>query len=284
MKSWLLLAGMLTGLSAQAADVVIPVSEKLQAVGNYVKGEASKPAILIVHGFLTNNKFHTITAMEDVLQMEGYTTLSPNLTLNINRRTNAISCTSIHTHTLEQDIAELKKWVEWLTAQGHEKVILLGHSSGSQQILELLAREPLAHVKAAVLTSTFHLNGKDLGTSDKDLQQAQNDLAKGYKQPRPYSFLFCLNNYNATAQSFHSYQIITRKRVLDTLKGLNIPSITIMGADDERYLKVGYHWLDELKETGTQLHKVEGANHFFSNNAENKLQDMLVKTIGNLAP
>ena len=45
-----------------------------------------------------------------------------------------------------------------------------------------------------------------------------------------------------------------------------------MAGNDERYSKVGRNWLDELKATGTKLTIIEEANHFFSNDAEPKLQ------------
>lgn len=267
-------------LITHASDVQLPLANsKLTAVANYVKGDTNKPAILILHGFLTNNKFHTIAAMEDILQMEGYATLSPNLTLGINRRRDALSCTSIHTHTLQQDMAEIDQWINWLTQQGYKKVILLGHSSGSQELLEYLSHYPAPAVSAAIFTSSFYLNGKELGTKESELLQATKDLETGYKQPRSYSFLFCQNNYNATAESFHSYQLITRERLLQTLKSLKIPHYTIMGGGDERYHKVGLNWLTDLAATGTQLHIVDAANHFFSSDSEPKLQDVLAQIL-----
>jgi dienelactone hydrolase len=267
-------------LTPQAQDVSISLNQhKLTANANYTKGDTSKPAVLILHGFLTNNKFHTITAMEDILQMEGYTTLSPILTLGINNRRDPLTCSSIHTHTLQQDMSEIDQWVNWLTQQGHRQVILLGHSSGSQQLLEYLVNYPASPVVSSIFTSSFYLYGKELGSKESEIQQAKNDLETGYTQPRKYNFLFCNNNYNATAESFLSYQTITRQRILSTLKQLKIPHYTIMGGDDERYGKVGRSWLDEQQAAGTELHVVEQANHFFSSDSEPKLQEALIKIL-----
>jgi dienelactone hydrolase len=263
-----------------AQDVSISLNDKkLTANANYVKGDSKKPVVLILHGFLTNNKFHTILSMEDALQMEGYSTLSPILTLGINNRRDALTCSSIHTHTLQQEMAEIDQWVNWLNQQGHQKVVLLGHSSGSQQLLEYLANYPAPHVSAAIFTSSFYLNGKELGTKESELQQAKSDLETNNKQPRKYSFLFCNKNYNATAESFLSYQGITRQRLLSTLKQLKIPSYTIMGGNDERYIKVGRNWLDDLRATGTHLSVIEQSNHFFSSESEPLLQEALVDAL-----
>lgn len=277
---WFILVLFGIGQAALAQDVTMPLdNSKLSATANYNKGNMSKPAVLILHGFLTNNKFHTIIAMEDVLQMEGYTTLSPILTLGINNRRDALTCGSIHTHTLQQEMAEIDQWIRWLAQQGHQKVILLGHSSGSQQLLEYLANYPATAVTSAIFTSSFYLNGKELGTKESELQQAKSDLDTHYKQPRKYSFLFCNNNYNATAESFLSYQGITRQRLLSTLKQLKIPTHTIMGGSDERYSKVGRNWLDDLRASGTKLYVVDNADHFFSSDSEPLLQDVLIQIV-----
>lgn len=263
--------------TTQAQDVTLNLSNsKLKANANYIKGDTNKPAVLILHGFLTNNKFHTISAMEDILQMESYTSLSPTLTLGINNRRDPLSCNSIHTHTLQQDMAEIDQWVTWLTQQGHKEIILLGHSSGSQQLLEYLSTYPATPVISSIFTSYFYLYGKEVGTKESEMQQAKIDLETGYTQPRKYNFLFCNNNYNAIANSFLSYQGITRQRLLNQLTQLKIPHFTIMAGNDERYSKVGRNWLDELKATGTKLTIIEEANHFFSNDAEPKLQEALV--------
>jgi len=145
----------------------------LKAVAEYSKGDVKKPAVLILHGFLTNNQFHTITAISDTLQLEGYTTLAPNLTLGINLRRNPLSCSSIHTHTLGQDLQEIDQWVQWLTQQGHDRIILLGHSSGSQQLVEYLVSYPHPNIKQVILNSTFYLNGQEIGTRARDIEQAQ---------------------------------------------------------------------------------------------------------------
>jgi len=79
-----------------------------QAQADYLAGDANKPAVLILHGFLTTNKFHTVVAMAKGLNDEGYSVLSPTLSLGINNRKSSIKCNSIHTHTLEQDLIEVK--------------------------------------------------------------------------------------------------------------------------------------------------------------------------------
>ncbi|BCN93839.1 hypothetical protein THMIRHAM_16240 [Thiomicrorhabdus immobilis] len=255
----------------------------IEAEANYEKGDENKPVVLIIHGFLTTNNFHTVTAMTKGIRDEGYSILAPTLTLDISKRKGSLKCNSIHTHTLEKDIIEIKSWIDWLKAQGHKNIVIVGHSSGSQEILEYLNQYQDPAVTAAVFTSLFYLKGKELGTLDNEIVFANDLIAKKEDRPHKYSFLFCKNNYLATPNSFISYMKLDRQYVLNSLKNLKIPNFTIMGSADKRYLTVGENWLTELEETGTDLFIVKGANHFFSSEHEFDLQDHIIDILKQLS-
>jgi esterase/lipase len=254
-------------------------SLSLTAEANYVAGEQNKPAVLILHGFLTTNQFHTITSIANFLQSEGFSTLAPTLTLNISQRRNLLKCNSLHTHTLERDIVEIEYWVQWLHTQGHDNIILIGHSNGSLGILEYIANQPNTAVSNAIFTSLFYLNGPELGILPNEIESARMLLKNRINKPSNYHFLFCNNQYYATPQSFLSYLKMDRAYTLSMLKHTKIPSYTIMGGADKRFKKVGREWLNELESTPTNLIIIEGANHFFSNEYEFDLQDTLLKTL-----
>lgn len=258
-------------------------SINIEAEADYVSADIEKPAIVIIHGFLTTNKFHTVTAMAKGLQDEGFSTLTPTLTLDINKRKSSIKCNSVHTHTLEKDILEIKEWVEWLEKKGHKKIIVVGHSSGSQELLEYLNNYPSSTITGAVFTSLFYLRGKELGTLENEVIFAKDLISKKENRPTKYSFLFCKNNYFATPESYLSYLKLDRSYILSLLKDLTVPSYTLMGSADKRYLSVGENWLTDLKNSGTNLITVDGANHFFSSEHEFDLQDHLVEIIKQLS-
>lgn len=263
------------------AEVVIaPVANKLQAQAEYYKGN-NGVAVLINHGFLTTNKFGTIQSMINVLKEQDYSILAPNLTLGINLREQSLKCNSLHTHTLEQDIEEISQWVNWLSQKGYQKIVLLGHSSGSQELLISQITHPNPEVKLAIFTSLFFLNGKEIGTDSDQLTLAQNLLDNQQNTPRKFSFLFCHHNYFATPESFLSYHKLTRSQNLAYLNALKIPSYTIMGGKDKRYQNVGLSWLDELKATQTNLIVIKGANHFFTSEHEFDLQDHIIEILNN---
>lgn len=272
-------------LNPAFADTVTHKIEALNltAQADYVEGDPDKPAILIVHGFLTTNKFHTIVSIVQSFKDEGYTVLAPTLTLGINARKQSVKCNSIHTHTLENDVSEIEAWIKWLESQGKKEIVVIGHSSGSQELLAMLNKGPQPSVKKAIFTSLFYLNGSELGTIQAELDYAQKALEENNLRPHKYSFLFCRNDYYATPESFLSYHRLTRQYVLNELKNLTIPHYTIMGKADKRYQSVGTNWLDELEETGTNLTIVEGANHFFSSEHEFDLQDILLRTVNKMS-
>jgi len=251
----------------------------IQSEAEFLEGEKDKPAILILHGFLTTNKFHTVVSMAKALHEEGYSVISPTLSLNINHRKTSVKCNSIHTHTLENDVLEVKDWIDWLTENGYKKVILLGHSSGSLELLEYLNTHQDERIQLAIFTSIFYLNGKELGTVEEEVTYAKSLLNSPQKRPHKYNFLFCKNNYFASPESYLSYLKLERNYVLESIKNLKIPTHSIMGSADKRYQSVGENWLTELESTGTNLITIEGANHFFSSEHEFDLQDHLVSII-----
>lgn len=274
------LGGLFTNavLAETVTHKIVPLN--LTAEADFVKGDADKPAVIIIHGFLTTNQFHTVRSMSQAFEDAGYSVLTPTLTLGINLRKQSVKCNSIHTHTLENDIIEVVEWIKWLeTEQGKKEVVVVGHSSGSQELLAMLNKNQQPNVKLAIFTSLFYLSGPELGTDPQELDYAKQALAAKQNRPHKYSFLFCKKNFYATPQSFLSYQKLTRQHVIDELKSLTIPSYTLMGGADKRYQSVGENWLEELKQAGTNLVVVDGANHFFSSEHEFDLQEHLVNII-----
>ncbi|GKT11696.1 MAG: hypothetical protein ISEC1_P0665 [Thiomicrorhabdus sp.] len=271
----------LTAFGSVKAEIVSQIIQpsKIKAVADYVVGDPNKPAILILHGFLTTNQFHTITAISNILQEEEFSTLAPNLTLRIPQRRDSIKCNSIHTNTLEDDVIEVKDWVNWLKAQGHKKIILLGHSSGSSSLLQYLHENEDSAIILAIFTSLFYLNGAELGIQNSDIAAAKLAVAAQDNYPRNYSFNFCQKNYYATPNSFLSYLKMDRQYTLDTLNSLKIPNYTIMAGEDKRYNRVGLEWLKELRATSTKLVIINGTNHFFSGEYELDFQDSLINVI-----
>jgi len=81
-------------------------SVNIEAEADYVVGDIEKPAVVIIHGFLTTNRFHTVEAMAKALQDEGFSTLTPTLTLDISM-TQALAGDDVKTHNIIKTTAEM---------------------------------------------------------------------------------------------------------------------------------------------------------------------------------
>lgn len=266
-----------------AQDVSLQASaQHVASKARYIDNGKDAPAILILHGFSATHNYPTVQSLQDFLSLSGYTTLAPTLSLNIPLRTQPVNCNSLHTHTLDMDKAEVQAWIQWLENQGHKKIILVGHSSGSQTLLEAMMDQAHDSVQALILTSLFYLSGEEIGNKKADQQRAEQMLAAGKNSPTKFNFLFCQNDYLATPESYLSYLTITRERVISTLNQVTLPTYVIMGSKDTRYKQVGHHWLDELAATQSQLIMIEGANHFFTGHHEGQLHDQIIDIIQQL--
>ncbi len=236
-----------------AETVTLQVNEKITAEAEFYSGNPKKPAVLLLHGFITTNQFPTVLTVANAIADNDITVLTPNLTLGINKREQSVKCQSVHTHTLEEDIQEVKMWHDWLLEKGYKDTIFIGHSTGSSELVSTVNAPQFEGIKLTIFSSLFYLSGADLGTQKSDLIKAQKRLESGDTSPTSYSFLFCHNNYNATAKSFLSYQIVTRQFIMNHLNQTQKPTYVIMGGQDKRYKKVGKSWLTEIDRSPANL-------------------------------
>ena len=146
----------------RAATISQVLPNGRSGLADYRPGEAGRPAVLVVHGFLQTFNFSTIAALVNDLADQGYTVLAPTLTLGIDGRSASLACDAIHTHTEVGEAEEVAAWVAWLRARGYADIALIGHSSGALTVLDYAAHADTAvrKVIAASLTSL------DLGWGD----------------------------------------------------------------------------------------------------------------------
>ena len=156
------------------------------ASAEYLVGERNKPAVLLLHGFLQTREFPTVATLARGLHDAGYTVLSPTLSLNIPNRKQSLACEAVHRHSLDDDVAEIGRWVNWLKSRGHRAIVLLGHSFGSLQLLAYLSAKPDAAVKGYIGTSLIEAQ---IGTTpphpDRPTEKSHPRQAARTGQPVP---------------------------------------------------------------------------------------------------
>jgi pimeloyl-ACP methyl ester carboxylesterase len=273
MRAYLLcLLTMVFPAAAHAELVQQLMRPGIPASAEYLVGERSKPAVLVLHGFLQTRGFYTVATLARGLRDAGYTVLSPTLSLNIPDRKQSLACEAVHKHSLDDDVAEIGRWVGWLKSRGHPSIVLLGHSFGSMQLLAYLSARPDAAVKAYIGASLIEAQ---IGTTDRSTLIAQLEKRVLNKQRalvrQPLSFC---NRYISTPEGLLSYVRWDQARVLAALKQAPVGVQLIMGDSDEM---MGRGWLKALQHVQTPMVVVKEANHFMSGEHEFDLLDNALK-------
>lgn len=132
-------AALLLGWTAQAAEPAT-VTQKigpLTALADWVAAddaEADAPVILLLHGTLADKDQELIDTLQELLAERGISSLAPSLTLGIDRREGPYDCTVPFRHSHEEAVGELAAWAAWLRAEGHQRIMVAGHSRGGNQV------------------------------------------------------------------------------------------------------------------------------------------------------
>ena len=246
----------------------------LYAVADYRPGKPDKPAVLVLHGFLTTHNFNTVLGITDLLALNNYPVLAPTLSLNINARQGGLACDAIHTHTMEQDLEEIGFWINWLTQHGHKQIVLIGHSSGSLELLAYLHQSRPGMITKLIATSLVYADGfNDPALVEQQIANARRQQQQGNGSLRSYTLSYCKENFLAPPDVYLSYTAWTRERVINALRQSPIPVTVIMGGKDERFQQ---SWIEDLKNVGSELIVIPGASHFFDAHHEFDLHDVIL--------
>lgn len=263
----------LPAAQSRAERLHLQLATGLPVNAEYLQGDKTKPAMLVLHGFLQTFEFMSTRNIVNGLAAQGYSVLAPNISLGVPNRQQSVQCTAIHSHTLESDLQEIGFWIDWLKQSGHPSVILVGHSWGSQHGLAYLDAHPDPAVKAMIAISLVRTHQTSAQNSAQ-IAQAQQRIAAHDKGLHAYALSYC-KQYMATAQGYLSYALWDDSKVMDILSKLQknkIPVYAVIGDADKR---IDAAWLQTLQQRVRMLAVVEGANHFFSHVHEFDLNDRL---------
>lgn len=250
---------------ADAVEAKLPTG--IVATADFRAGQPSRPAVLLLHGFLQTRHALPMSSLANTLADQGYTVLIPTLTLGVNRRTKSLACEAVHSHTMDGDVAEIGYWVNWLTDKGYSNIVLVGHSVGSTQILRYVAQKPDPAVRKAVLTSLVPFHGKQ--------QEMQNALALT-KRPASehalgrFTLTYCHDSYVAPPASYLSYVSNDSRKTLALLGKIKVPVELILGSADK---SLAMDWPEKIQNRGLPVTVIDKASHFFDDAQEFDLAD-----------
>jgi pimeloyl-ACP methyl ester carboxylesterase len=264
----LLILSFSTAARSSVEEATLP--NGLIVSAEYRQGNNDKPAILLLHGLLSTRNFLTVSSLTSALADDGYTVLAPNLSLGVSRRKVSLACEAIHTHTMQDDLAEIDFWVKWLVKHGHHYIVLVGHSYGSLHGLLYTLKYKNSAVKKLIATSLVdveHVVGEQL--SQSQIKMARDMVARNDNSLKAFQLSYC-KKYVAPPKAFLSYAIWSKQRILDAISKTKVPVAVILGSADTR---MGNGWPNMLKNSGVKVQIIKGANHFFHNEQEFDLLD-----------
>ncbi len=268
LSAFAVLSGLsIPSLPAFADTIEAKLPKGIIVTAGFHMGRPSQPAILLLHGFLQTHHSQPMISLASNLASKGYTTLNPTISLGINKRSQSMPCEAVHTHTAEEDIAEISYWVNWLIKKGHKNIVLAGFSStGNFEILSYTAQSVHPAIKNVILVSP-----NPIFSVQADLQKTRLALKsnknKDANRPELYSLGYCLNNFAATTNSYLSYAVYDENKVLELIEKTTSPTEIIIGTADTILPK---NWAARIKALNSPAHVniVENANHFFDGISE----------------
>ncbi len=257
--------------TALAAPVELTLWNHRVARAEFRPGDVSKPAVILLHGFLQTHEFPTIHNLTNHLASEGYTVLAPTLSLGVTHRNQGMACEALHTHTMRDDIREIQTWVAWLKKKNNNGLVLIGHSFGSVQLLAYLAGKPDPQVRKYIGISILEGQLKlDEAARNKAIRGMREMVKAKQKKMLLYAFSYC-ERYRSSPEGLLSYVEWTPEKILASIKHASVPIVFIMGTQDDR---LGPQWIEQLKSSSAKTHLIEGASHFMDGEYEFDLLDL----------
>ena len=263
-----------SGSYAEIIELNSPDDKTIQA--EFFQGEPGYKAVLLLHGFLQTNQFHTVKRLAEALHDSGYTVLTPTLSLGLDKRIQSLPCEAIHTHNFENDRAEIDVWVDWLTEKTGKNVTLVGHSAGSLTLLEYMRISQAEKVDLGILISMAYLSDSENNSMEKQSEaKARQAIASGDSGISNYHLAFC-QTYPTTAKNFMSYHEWNPKKLLTLTSQFSDKVNVIIGTEDVRLKQIGR---DRLEREIIPVTYIPGANHFFDQAHEFDLSEAVEKLL-----
>jgi len=296
MKRILILISLLPFLvlgRAAVAEEVKTSSGDLTLNANLEKTQSwpGGPVVLLTHGTLAHRGMEIISGLQAMLSEREISSLAINLSLGIDDRPAAMyDCPTPHTHKHTDAVEEIGAWVGWLKEQGAERVLLLGHSRGGNQVARYAAGQPDSLVKDVILLAPQTWEAPQAAEGYlkryKTPLQAQvakaNELVssgKGSELMGPMGFIYCEDTM-ASATSVLSYYAPDRD--MDTpqlLSRIDVPVMVIAGSEDKVVTALIRKTEPLADGEKIELTVIDGADHFFRDLYAEEVADLLEERV-----
>ncbi|MGI9407070.1 MAG: alpha/beta hydrolase [Hyphomicrobiaceae bacterium] len=204
------------------------------------------PLVLMVHGTFAHKDMELMKALQTALQERGVHSLAVTLSYGQDRRKGPRDCKLPITDTYADAREEISAWIKWLSEQGFQNTVLLGHSRGGARVAEFLSLNGKSNrIKGAVLLAPAtekpgrfareyrgSFSGGELTAFKSRLAAAGDD--EMFDLP---GFLYC-PKARASAGAIRAYY--GDKQVRDTptlLKGIHQTDVLVIAAGADAVIK-----------------------------------------------
>lgn len=229
--------------------------------------------VLLLHGTLTHKGRSTYSILQDNLAAQGVSSLSINLSLGIDDRQGEYDCNVPHTHKHTDALDEIAVWLDWLKKQGANKVTLMGHSRGGNQIAWFAAERDRPQIDKVVLiapATSEQQSPKDYQKKyDKPLSAVLNkaqklvDKGQADQMMKNVDFIYC-EKAQVTAGAFVDYY--TAKPQFDTpylIKAPAKPTLVVVASEDQAVPELPARLAPLEGTPNLTIQTIDGADHFF---------------------
>ena len=277
---------MMCGFSPLAfAEKVEIRSDKLSLSADWEPVTAKvNEAVLLLHGTMAHKDMEIIQTLQNSLAENDISSLAISLSLNIDQRSGMLSCDVLQTHRHANALNELSQWIQWLTEKGIDKIWLLGHSRGGNQVTSYVLVNP-GKIAGMVLIAPPSVDSQSVAENyqrryqqplESILTLAQMQAANGSGQAlEKIGFLHC-TEASVSPQSFLSYYRDANLNTAELLKNIDLPTLVVSGTDDRVSPNIGAA-AARLNKSNISLLEVEGADHFFRDLYADDIVDAIIE-------
>ncbi|MFP4616439.1 MAG: alpha/beta hydrolase [Thiohalospira sp.] len=230
--------------------------------------------LLIVHGTRGHFGMDLIQNLQTGLAKRGIASLAVNLSLGVDDRHGKRECEPGHDYTNAEALAEIGAWIDWTQEQGVDRLALLGHSRGGNQVARYIADEPAEAVRGAVLLAPATWDEKAAAAAYEErfdtpletpLSRARAMAEEGHEDAwmEDVPFLYC-PDARVKVASFLSYY--GGDEALDTpsiLPEAKRPVKLMVGTEDENVPDLRERTEKLRGEADITRRVIQGADHFF---------------------
>lgn len=230
--------------------------------------------VLMVHGTMAHKDMEIMRQFRALFRQKGYSTLALNLGLGVDNRRGFYDCARPNVHQFGDARAEIGAWLDWLQANGANRVVLFGFSRGGQQAAWFGAERD--HPAVASLVLLAPINPIEVADPERYqaqfgrplkplLEQARSLVKAGKGQARLENVAFLTCPATAvTAESFVSYYAPDPQLEMPALlERVKKPTLVVVAGGDRIVRDLDKLIAPLADGRRLRMTLIPGADHFF---------------------